>query len=153
MTSVLICNQYQNIPTSGFHDIGVIFPILGPPAPTSHRHWQQPPAGGRAGRRRATAQALQQAQPLDPRHAQTFCRPGGLPSIHRAAAAQATAEKSVKLEKNLKNLMTLMCHCHDSGSIYMRCKTLASSLVGLIRARQLHHTRAHLSRRVAHGHL
>ncbi len=56
--------------------------------------WQQLPAGGRAGRRRATAQALQQAQPLDPRHAQTFCRPGGLPSIHRAAAAQAT-----KLEK------------------------------------------------------
>ena len=49
--------------------------------------------------RRATAQALQQAQPLDPRHAQTFCRPGGLPSIHRAAAAQATAENSVKLEK------------------------------------------------------
>ena len=99
MTSSLICNQYQNIPISGFHDIGAIFPILGPPAPTSHRHWQQPPAGGRAGRRRATAQALQQAQPLDPRHAQTFCRPGGLPSIHRAAAAQATAENSVKLEK------------------------------------------------------
>ena len=48
--------------------------------------------------------------------------------------------------------MTLMCNCHDSGSIYMRFKTLASSLVGLIRARQLHHTRAHLSRRVAQGH-
>ena len=102
MTSFPRCNQYQIIPTSAFHDIGAIFPILGPPAPTSHRHWQQPPAGGRAGRRRATAQALQQAQPLDPRHAQTFCRPGGLPSIqvHRAAAAaQATAENSVKLEK------------------------------------------------------
>ncbi len=29
------------------------------------RHWQPPPpAGGRAGRRRATAQALQQVQPL-----------------------------------------------------------------------------------------
>jgi hypothetical protein len=75
MTSSPICNQYQNIPISGFHDIGAIFPISGPPAPTrmSHRpHWQQPPAGGRAGRRRATAQALQQAQPLDPRHARTF---------------------------------------------------------------------------------
>ncbi len=88
------------------------------------------------------------------RHARTFCRPGGVPSIHRAAAAQAIAENLVKLKK-MKHLMTLMCHCHDSGSIYMGCKTLASSLVGMISARQLHHwhTRAHLSRRVAQGHL
>jgi hypothetical protein len=58
MTSSLICNQYQNIPISGFPDIGAIFPILGPPAPTSHRHWQQPPAGGRAGRRSRPAGPL-----------------------------------------------------------------------------------------------
>ncbi len=98
-TSFPMCNQYHNIPISAFHDIGANYTISGPPAPMSHRHWQPPPAGGRAGRRRATAQALQQAQPLDPRHARTFCRPGGLPSIHRAMAAQATAENSVKLEK------------------------------------------------------
>jgi hypothetical protein len=60
---------------------------------------RQPSPASRAGRRRAAAQALQQVQPLDPRHARTFCRPGGLPSIHRAATAQATAENSVKLEK------------------------------------------------------
>jgi hypothetical protein len=98
-TSFPMCNQYHNIPISAFYDIGANYTISGPPAPMPRRHWQPPPAGRRAGRRRATAQALQQAQPLDPRHARTFCRPGGLPSIHRAAAAQATAENSVKLEK------------------------------------------------------
>ena len=72
MTSAPICSQYQNIPISALHDIGANYPISGPPAPMPHRHWQPPPAGGRAGRLRATAQALQQAQPLDPRHARTF---------------------------------------------------------------------------------
>jgi hypothetical protein len=104
-TSFQMCNQYHNIPIPAFDDIGVAvsYTISAPPAPMrphrpGHWHWQPPPAGGRAGRRRATAQALQQAQPLDPRHSRTFCRPGGLPCIRRAAAAQATAENSVKLE-------------------------------------------------------
>jgi hypothetical protein len=91
-----MCNQYHNILISAFYEIGANYTISGPPAPMLCR---QPPPASRTGRRRATAQALQQVQPLDPRHARIFCRPGGLPSIHRAAAAQATTENSVKLEK------------------------------------------------------
>ena len=96
MTSFPMWNQYRNILRSAFYDIGANYTISGPPAPMPRR---QPPPTSRAGRRRATAQALQQGQPLDPRHARTFCRPGGLLNIHRAAAAQATAENSAKLEK------------------------------------------------------
>jgi hypothetical protein len=94
-TSFPMSNQYHNIPISTFHDIGVNYTISGPPAPMPRR---QPPPASRAGRRRATAQALQQVQPLDPRHARTFCRPGGLPSIHRAAAAQAPADSVQKTQ-------------------------------------------------------
>ena len=74
-TSFPMWNQYRNIPRSAVYDIGAIHTISGPPAPMPRRHWQPPPAGGRAGRRRATAQALQQAQPLDPRHARGDLRP------------------------------------------------------------------------------
>ena len=71
----------------------------------SHRHWQQPPAGGRAGRRRPDAGPL-------PRHSN---RPSLLIlGTHRLSVDQggylvftgplrlrpeATAENSVKLEK------------------------------------------------------
>ncbi len=105
-TSFPMWNQYRNIPRSAVYDIEANHTISEPPARMPCR---QPPAASHAGRRKATAQALQQVQPLHPRHALTFCRPGGLPSIHRAAAAQATAENPVKLEK-LETLMTLMCH-------------------------------------------
>ena len=33
---------------------------------------------------------------------------------------------------HFRRLRKLMSHCHDSGRIYMKCKTLALSLVGLI---------------------
>jgi hypothetical protein len=68
---------------------------------------------------------------------------------------KCTIEQVVTRTYHPSVVMDNLCNrdCHDSGSIYVRCKTLASSLVGLIRARQLHHTRAHLSRRVAQGHL
>ncbi len=98
-TSFPMWNQYRNIPRSSVYDLEAKLAnhtISGPPAPMPRR---QPPSAGRAGRHRATAQAFQQVQPLDPRHSRTSCRPGGLPSIHRAAATQATAENSVKLEK------------------------------------------------------
>jgi hypothetical protein len=123
-------NQYRNIPTSAFYDIEANYTISGPPAPMLVQRRQPPPAGS-AGRCRGTAQALQQVQHLDHRNSRTFCRVRGY-LVFTWPLQLRLLQKTQRNLKNWKHLITLMCHCHDSGSMYMRCKTLATSLVGLI---------------------
>jgi hypothetical protein len=114
---------------------------------------------------RTTAQALQPVQPLGPRPAWTLCRPKGqCPRycLHPCTLPRATAVKgpghrvvptylvNLKLEKLEILNMSHCTHSHgcDSGSRYMRCKTLAPRLVGLIHRiawEAAGHIRAHLS--------
>ena len=68
MTSAPICSQYQNIPTSAFHDIGANYMISGP-IYYLPRRCRPPPAA------LATVQALQPVQPLGPLPAWTLCTP------------------------------------------------------------------------------